>query len=89
MAEYLFKRDEDGNSYLELVDPVAPKVEQAPPEPTVEGTVGDITVWRCMPCNKDFPIVPLAAKHFHREHKDLDKEADSWRTYITEVMISQ
>ncbi len=90
MAQYLHVRDSEGGTSMVLVETDVPKIE-APAQPEVE-SAKLTSVYRCQICSTpqlslDFAIAALGAKHFHREHMDLDHDKTSWQTHIEKVLI--
>lgn len=90
MPLYNHVRDSEGRTSLVLVDTEVPEIK-APAQPEVD-SAKLTSVYRCEICSTpqqplDFAIAALGAKHFHREHIDLDHDASSWHDYIQKVTL--
>ncbi len=90
MPLYHHVRDSEGGTRMVLQETDVPEIV-APSQPEVE-SAKLTSVYRCQICSTpqktlDFAIAALGAKHFHREHEDLDHDKTSWQTHIEKVMI--
>jgi hypothetical protein len=90
MPHYHFIRNEDGSTELRPIGEF--REDGPPPTPEVDAAEGvdtesALTFHRCTACGKDFSIPALLAKHFHRDHSDLDTDKTAWKTHWSKVSM--